>query len=219
MAKVIVYNWQGEVVGDVQLDDALFCVKANPALVHEAVVAQMANNRVVFAHVKDRGEVAGSGKKPWKQKGTGRARHGSRRSPIWVGGGVTFGPQHNRNFSKKINKQTRRRALAMVLSDKVANGNLIALASFDLPQAKTKLLFSGLKKLPKAGQKSLLVLGKNEEQIVRIARNLSGVSIIPADSLNVIDVLKSERLVVSKEGIEIMTKTFGRKNMTPASKK
>lgn len=218
MAKVTLYNWQGNAVGDLQLDDALFGVKADPSLVHEAVVAQMANSRVVYAHVKDRGEVAGTGKKPWKQKGTGRARHGSRRSPIWVGGGITFGPQHNRNFSKKINKQTRRKALAMVLSDKVANGGFVALESYELPQAKTRLLLAGLNKLPKAGAKSLLVLGADHEKISRAARNLSGVATIAAHSLNVVDVLGSERLIVSKDALETIQKTFGKKEVSRKKK-
>src|SRR3989338_3936812 len=132
MAKVILYNQTGSEVGELSLDASLFDVAVDMALVHEAVVAQEANSRQVLAHTKDRGDVAGTGKKPWKQKGTGRARHGSRRSPIWVGGGITFGPTKDRNYSLKMNRKARRKALAMVLSDKVANNALFAVDSLVL---------------------------------------------------------------------------------------
>ena len=208
MAVVKLYNLNGQTVGELALDDALFGVKTNPVLVHEAVVAQQANARVVLAHVKDRGEVAGSGKKPWKQKGTGRARHGSRRSPIWSGGGVTFGPQHNRNFGKKINKQARRLALAMVLSEKVREGKLIAVDTLTLVQPKTQLLAMGLKALPHAADSSLLILGGGSEGIIRAARNLSRVSTIAFHSLNVVDVLGNQRLIVPKETLETLSKFY-----------
>ncbi|MFH1404488.1 MAG: 50S ribosomal protein L4 [Patescibacteria group bacterium] len=208
MAKVNLYNLEGTTIGDVELDNRLFEVKADEALVHEVVVAQAANSRVAIAHTKTRGEVAGSGIKPWKQKGTGRARHGSRRSPIWVGGGITFGPRNTRNFSKKINKKVRDKVLAMVLSDKVANENFIAVESFDLAQPKTKELFNALKSLPKSGKKTLLVLVSSDVSASRAARNIPKVSTIPANSINVIDLLSNERILVSKAAIDVIQKTF-----------
>ncbi|MCK4554466.1 50S ribosomal protein L4, partial [Candidatus Parcubacteria bacterium] len=115
--SVKIYNQKAEAVGDIKLSDKVFGVKANEPLVHQAMVAQMSNERQVLAHTKDRSEVRGGGRKPWKQKGTGRARAGSIRSPIWKGGGVTFGPRKDRNFSKNINKKMKQNAMLMVLSD------------------------------------------------------------------------------------------------------
>src|SRR3989338_5627406 len=148
MAKVNLYNKTGQTVGEINLDPALFEVKADKALVHEAVVAQMANSRVVLAHTKDRGEVRGGGKKPWKQKGTGRARHGSRRSPIWIGGGITFGPNAWRNFALKINRRARRKALFMALSDKVASQAFVVVDALTVAQPKTREVASMLQALP-----------------------------------------------------------------------
>src|SRR3989344_3231877 len=148
MATVKLYNQEGHPVGELVLEPTLFDVKPDAALVHAAVIAQEANARQVLAHTKGRGEVAGSGKKPWKQKGTGRARHGSRRSPIWIGGGVTFGPTKERNFSLKLNRKVRRKALAMVLSDKVVQEKLLAIDSLEMKEGKTKQIATLLKKLP-----------------------------------------------------------------------
>ncbi|TAK03307.1 50S ribosomal protein L4 [Patescibacteria group bacterium] len=210
MAKVTLYNQEGAKVGELALDPALFEVKANPALVHEAVVAQTANSRVVTAHTKDRGEVAGTGKKPWKQKGTGRARHGSRRSPIWVGGGVTFGPTSERNFSVKMNRAARRKALAMVLSDKVAGERLVAVDSLALPEAKTKRVAFMLAKLPLAGSKTLIVVEAENRGVARAAKNLPRVSTISVGSLNVVDLLSHETIVASKAALEALVKTYKR---------
>lgn len=210
MAKVTVYNKEGNAVGEMELDAALFEVATNPALVHEAVVAQQANAREAIAHTKGRGEVAGSGKKPWKQKGTGRARHGSRRSPIWVGGGITFGPRNERNFTKKMNRRARRKALAMVLSDKVANDRLIALDSLDLPEAKTRTLESILKKLPSAGKKTLIVLEPENIAAARAARNIPRVETISASSLNIVDLLAHDCILAPKAAIERIQTTYKR---------
>ena len=136
MAKVKVYNQEGKSTAEIELPADIFEVALNEGLLHQVVVALEANSRQVLAHTKDRSEVRGGGRKPWKQKGTGRARHGSIRSPIWKGGGVTFGPQKIRNFTKKLNKQVKRKALAMTLSDKVSNNNFIAIESLALPEVK-----------------------------------------------------------------------------------
>ena len=210
MAKINLYNQVGSIVGELSLDATLFDVAPDTALVHEAVVAQEANSRQVLAHTKGRGEVAGTGKKPWKQKGPGRARHGSRRSPIWVGGGITFGPTNERNYSLKMNRKARRKALAMALSDKVVHNAFVAIDSLVLGDAKTKTVVSMLKKLPLVGKKTLVVLEPSNMAVVRATRNLPRVSTISANSLNVVDLLANDCVLTSKDAVEILTKTFTR---------
>jgi len=136
--KVNIYNSNGEIVGEASLNSQIFGLDVNYDLVHQAAVAQISNRRNVVSKTKDRSEVSGGGKKPWRQKGTGRARAGSTRSPLWKGGGVTFGPTNNRNFKKKINKKMKTKALFVCLSDRVAENNLILVDKYDLKQAKTK---------------------------------------------------------------------------------
>lgn len=210
MATVKLYNQEGTSTGEIQLDAGLFEVAVNHGLVHEAVVAQSANARHVLAHTKTRGEVRGGGKKPWKQKGTGRARHGSRRSPIWSGGGITFGPRSIRNFAKKMNRKARRKALAMVLSDKVAHDKLIAVEALNFEEGKTKQLASVLAKLPSAGKKALVITAPENKTVAKAAQNLSGVESFPANALNVIALLRFEYVVVSKPALELITKLYNR---------
>ena len=210
MAKVILYNQDGKSVGDLALPSHLFAVAANPALIHEAVVIQQGNSRIAIAHTKDRSEVAGTGAKPWKQKGTGRARPGSRRSPIWKGGGITFGPRNDRNFSRKLNRAARRKALAMVLTDKVASEKFIAVDTLVLAEAKTKRLASVLKNLPVVGKKTLLVIDATEKTLARAAKNLPRVAAIGAASLNIVDLLAHDCVLASKAAIETMERTFKR---------
>jgi len=136
--NIKIYNQKIEEMGDFKLSDKVFGVKVNEGLVYQAMVAQMANERQVLAHTKDRSEVRGGGRKPWKQKGTGRARAGSTRSPIWMGGGVTFGPRKERNFKKKINKKMKQKAIAMVLSDRVDSKNFAILDKLEMNEFKTK---------------------------------------------------------------------------------
>jgi large subunit ribosomal protein L4 len=208
MAEVKVYNWEGKDAGTMTVPDALFAVATNPNVIHDVIVAQEANGRVVLAHVKDRSEVSGGGKKPWKQKGTGRARHGSSRSPIWVGGGVTHGPQANRNFETKLNKKTRRTALAMVLSDKVHDGAFVAVEDFRFPEAKTRFAAQMRKALPGATGSALLVVTKEDVEARRAMRNLPKTGVILAHSLNVRDVAKYRTIVASKAAITTMIQTF-----------
>ncbi|MBU1203349.1 50S ribosomal protein L4 [Patescibacteria group bacterium] len=197
--KVKLYDFKGKEVGTESLDPALFGLELDPVLVQEVVIAQEKNARQVLAHTKGRAEVRGGGKKPWRQKGTGRARHGSIRSPLWVGGGITFGPTKERNFSVKVNKKVKSKALAMVLSDKVKNEKLVLVDSYNLPEAKTKSLKSSLDALPIKG-KSVLVITKNaQENLVKAAKNLTKVDTINFGSLNVVDLLKREYLIVNKE--------------------
>lgn len=208
MAEVTLYTIDGAKAGSLPVADSLFAVTPKQSVVHAVIVAQDANSRQVLAHTKDRSEVSGTGKKPWRQKGTGRARHGSARSPIWVGGGITFGPTKERNFSVKVNKAMKRLALGMVLTDKLQSDALVAVADYTLPEAKTKLVAAMRKALPGATHRALLVVAPGEEMVARAARNLPNTEVIRAGSLNVRDVAKSRYLIVSKAGLAAITETF-----------
>lgn len=210
MASVKIYNTQGKETGSMDLVDTLFGVKVKPSLVHEAVVAHTSNARAVLAHTKDRSEVAGSNKKPWKQKGTGRARHGSRQSPIWKGGGVTFGPTSLRNFAVKINKKTKRLALAMVLSDKIAHDKLVVVDGLRVEEGRTKDLDKTLATLPSAGKKSLIVVEMDNRGVGLAARNLPNVEVFPVNSLNLLALLRLEYVVFTKSALEAATEMFKR---------
>lgn len=209
MAKTKLFNSQGKTVGEIELSDAVFAVALKAHVVHEAYVAQLANSRVGLAHTKTRADVRGGGKKPWKQKGTGRARHGSSRSPIWVGGGVTFGPRSDRDFTVKINRKTRRAALCMVLSDRVANDHFIALEDLTLAEHKTRLLAAMLKEFPSATHQTLLVVDPKNTTVRRAARNIPRLTTIAPNSLNVRDLLHNEFVIAPKAEIESLTKTYG----------
>ncbi len=209
MAKVKVYNLQGKETEEIKLDSDIFDVKINPDLVYQVVEIQKANTRQNLAHAKTRAEVRGGGRKPWRQKGTGRARHGSTRSPIWVGGGVTFGPSNERNFAKKINKKMKRKALFMTLTDKLQENQLVVADKLELAEIKTKALASILSKLPTKEAKSvLLVLDQKNEAISKSARNLPKINVILANSLNIMDILKHDYLLIDKTGIKKITETF-----------
>lgn len=210
MAVVSIYNIKGDKVGSLTLDASLFDVKANPALIHEAIVAQQANSREAIAHTKTRGEVAGSSKRPWKQKGTGRARHGSTKSPIWIGGGISFGPRNDRNFSLKINKRAKRKALAMILSEKVATDRFITVDALALKDGKTKELVSILKNLPISKKKTLIILPPEQKDVAIAAKNLSGIATMPANTLNVVDLLKTDVVLISQEAVEMVTQIYKR---------
>jgi large subunit ribosomal protein L4 len=166
----------------------------------------MNNQREPWAHTKNRGEVRGGGKKPWKQKGTGRARHGSIRSPIWKGGGVTFGPRSTRSYKTKINKNTRRLALKMCLTDKVKSGAFWVVEDFKLNEPKTKLFLKALQTLP-TKQKSFLILTPQKDALVmRMTNNLPKVKTEIATEANVMDLLSTQAVIISKEGVEKLEK-------------
>lgn len=212
--KVKLYNQQGENIGQTELPADIFELEMNSDLVHQAVVTQMANSRKVIAHTKDRSEVSGGGKKPWRQKGTGRARHGSNRSPIWRGGGITFGPTKQRVFKKKINKTMKKKALLIALSSKVKDNEIIVLDKLELAEAKTKRMkevINGLKnKTDKNLDKgTLIVLSHTDEKIVRAGKNIPKVKTIKADSLNILDVLSHKYLILLQESIGLIKKTYG----------
>jgi len=208
MKKIPVYNSEGKIVEEIDLNPKIFGVAVKPELVQQAVVIQMANARKVLAHTKDRSEVRGGGAKPWRQKGTGRARHGSIRSPIWVGGGITFGPTKDRNFHKRINKKAKRKALFMVLSDRTQESKVIVLNELVMKEIKTKALAGMLAKLPVKSKKTTIILPKNDGKIVKSARNISGIKTIQADSLNIKDVLESKYLLIIKESLRRIEEVY-----------
>ena len=209
--ELAVYNQEGQEVEKISLPQEIFGLKINQDLVKQAVEAQMSQARIPYAHTKDRSEVRGGGKKPWRQKGTGRARHGSIRSPLWRGGGVTFGPRKEKDFSKKINKKMKRQALLMVLSGKARDNEIILLDDLKLEQPKTKLmakiignLEAKIKKDFKKG--TLIALFTKDENIIRATRNIPKISTIGVNSLNVVDLLSYKYLLMLKGAIEVIKK-------------
>lgn len=209
--QIKVYNQSAEAVKDLEVSDKAFGLKPSNELLHQAVTAQRANQRQVLAHTKDRSEVAGTGKKPWKQKGTGRARVGSRRTPVWIGGGIVFGPTKDRNFKVKINQKMKQKALFMALSDRVASGSLIVLDSLTADEYKTKkfsaLLSSFETKVLKNDRRNILVVNEGKDEKVRYSlRNLVGVKIINLENINLLDVLDHKNLLLTEQAVKILEK-------------
>ena len=210
------YNQKGERVGETRVPSEIFGVEINPDLVHQVVVSQMANLRQPIAHTKDRKEVRGGGRKPWRQKGTGRARAGSIRSPLWRGGGVTFGPRKEKVFKKKIPQKMKRKAIFMVLSGKLKNNLLILLDDLKLERSKTKLMKETLNNLKKKikhfkGGSVLVTLPKVDKNVILAARNLPKTKTILAKDLNVLDLLSFKYLILTKEAIKQIKETFLKK--------
>jgi large subunit ribosomal protein L4 len=189
------------------LPKEIFEVPMNSDLIHQVVVSQMGNRRKVIAHAKTRAEVRGGGIKPWRQKGTGRARHGSSRSPIWIGGGVAHGPLKHENYKRVLPKNIKRKALFVALSDKAREGLLFIVDSLNIKEAKTKLARELLKGL-KINESCLVVLPKLDKNVILAMRNLPKVSTIQSKDLNCLDVVSSKYLLIGKEGIEEIKKTF-----------
>jgi large subunit ribosomal protein L4 len=211
--KVKVYNKNLESTEEMDLNPKIFDVKPVSELIQQAVRIQMNNARSSLANTKTRGEVRGGGKKPWKQKGTGRARAGSTRSPIWRHGGITFGPRANRNYELKMNKKEWRKALYMVLSDKAATNNFLVFSEFSLSTPKTKEMAAMLKSIKekiaaKTSRKFLVLLPKNDQAIEQATRNLKDAKVIHANSLNIVDLLKYDAVLALKGSLEIIEKTY-----------
>ncbi len=211
--KIKVYNKSAELVKEIDLAAKVFAVKANSELLHQAMIAQRANERQVLAHTKDRSEVSGGGKKPWKQKGTGRARSGSSRSPIWIGGGVTFGPTKDRNFKQKINQKMKQKAIFMALSDKVNSQVFVVLDSLQFTEYKTKdfnkLLDNLEKKVLNTDRRDILIINEAKEEKVKFsARNLKGVKIINVENINLIDLLNYKNVLVTENIVNILEKRY-----------
>ncbi|MDD3284117.1 MAG: 50S ribosomal protein L4 [Patescibacteria group bacterium] len=208
MIKEKIYNWEAKDIGEIELNSNIFDVKINPVLVQQVVEAHMANRRVAIAHTKIMAEVRGGGKKPWKQKGTGRARHGSSRSPLWIGGGVTFGPRKDRNFEKKINKKMKQKALFMILTDKLRNEKFKIVEDIVMDTKKTKDLVLKVKNFNLSDKKVLITLKETNENIKDSAKNLKNIKVMPADSLNVYTLLNYEYLFLTKSAVEKINKHF-----------
>ncbi len=198
MAVADVYNTSNEKVGEVELNDAVFGVEIKPHILHDVVKMQLANRRAGTACTKTRAEVAGSNKKPWRQKGTGRARSGSRRSPLWRGGGTVFGPKP-RDYSYRLPRKVRQLGLRMALSARLAENNLVVLDSFDLEQIKSKDFVGVMSKMNIAN--GLIVIAGANENLQKSARNVNGFRVLSTEGLNVYDILLHHRLVLLKESI------------------
>ena len=211
--KCTVYNQKGEDAGTTLLPKEVFEVEMNNDLVHQVVVSQAAHRRRVVAHTKDRQQVSGGGRKPWRQKGTGRARHGSIRSPIWRGGGITFGPTKERVFKKKIPQKMKRKALFMVLSAKAKNKLLLVLDKLTIEKPKTKQAARLIKDL-RANIKDfktgtiLITIPKNDKNIVLSVRNMVRVEVKQARDLNALDLLSFKYLIMPKESVKVIKETF-----------
>lgn len=188
-----IVNTSAKKVGDIELKDELFAVEVQPSILHDVVCMQRANRRQGTASTKTRGEVAGSGAKPWRQKGTGRARAGTRKSPIWRGGGTTFGPKP-RDYSYKLPKKVRRLALRMALSARFGEGNLIVLDEFDMPEIKTKEFVKVMDNFD--FDNCLIVTGEDNKTVQLSARNAVGYKVLPVAGLNVYDILKYSKLML-----------------------
>ncbi len=219
--KYPVYNIQGEKVKEIDLNDSIFNIEVKPEVIHEVVVAQMANSRKPVAHTKTRGEVKGGGRKPWRQKGTGRARHGSIRSPLWIGGGVVFGPRNDRNFSKKINKKIRKKAILMALSDRFSESSAVIVDNLDINTPKTKeavSIFSNFfdkvfgsedkKDINSIGYKFLIVTPDTNENLILAVRNIPKIKVIRADSLNTKDLVDFPKLVIIEDSIKVIEDVY-----------
>ncbi len=209
MPKVAVYNREGKKVGDLNLSEKVFGLPMNKSLVHQVYVSMFSNRRQVIAHAKNRGEVAGSGKKPWRQKGTGNARVGSVRTPVWRKGGVVFGPTKNRNFKKKINGKMKQKAIKIVLSEKVKNKHIFVLDEIKLNEKKTKDFNKIIGNLKLRG--SILIGFSGKEKDLKVfSRNIKNVKNISTESLNVFDLLNLKNLILSGDSVKYLEKKYSK---------
>ncbi|MGN8647833.1 50S ribosomal protein L4 [Gracilibacillus sp. HCP3S3_G5_1] len=200
MPKVALYNQSGSQVGDVEINDAVFGIEPNEHVLHDAVLMQRASLRQGTHAVKNRSDVRGGGRKPWRQKGTGRARQGSIRSPQWVGGGTVFGPTP-RSYSYKLPKKVRRLALKSALSSKVKEDSLVVLEGIAIETPKTKEVVSMLSSL-NVDAKALIVTADKDEVLAKSANNLQHVKVLTVSEVNVLDLLTHDKLILTKEAAE-----------------
>ncbi|NMM55380.1 50S ribosomal protein L4 [Paenibacillus aquistagni] len=206
MPKVAVYNISGTQVGEIELADSVFGIEPNKHVLHDAVVMQLASMRQGTHKVKGRSEVRGGGRKPWKQKGTGRARQGSIRSPQWVGGGTVFGPTP-RSYSYKLPKKVRRLAIKSALSTKVLENQIIVLDELAMNAPKTKEFQAMLNNL-KVDRKALVVVPEYNDNVALSARNIPSVKLVAADGVNVYDVLRHQKLIITKDAVSKVEEVF-----------
>ena len=199
MPKVALYNTKGDQVGEIELNDAVFGIEPNEAVVHEAVVMQLASLRRGTHSVKSRGEVRGGGRKPWRQKGTGRARAGTIRSPLWRKGGVVFGPEP-RDYSYRLPRKKARLAVKSVLSAKVRDEEIIVLDQLGFSEPQTKQMIEVLANL-KVDQKTLVVTAEQDLNVQKSARNIPGVKSLGAEGINVYDLVNYDKLLITKDAV------------------
>ncbi len=206
MPAVTIFNMQGNDVGKVELSDAVFGAEINESIMHQAVVKYLAAQRRGTAKVKTRGEVRGGGRKPWKQKGTGRARIGTIRAPHWKGGGTVFGPTP-RDYTKKMNKKARRQAIRSALSSKVVSSELVVVDSLSFEQPKTKQMIAVLNNL-NVNKKVLIVTNNTENNVQLSARNIPGVKMISADTINVYALLNCDSIIMTQDAVQKVEEVF-----------
>lgn len=206
MAKIDVYDLTGAKVGTMTLSDEVFGADYNGALIHQVVKAYLANQRQGTKSALTRSEVRGHAKKPWRQKGTGRARHGSTKGPQWRGGGIVFAPKP-RDFSQKVNKQMKRNAFISAISTKLAENNIIVVKDFNIAEPKTKIMKKALDDL-KVNKSALLVVKGNDENVVRASNNIPKVSVCDSDLLNVYQIVATNKLVISQDAIKSIEEAY-----------
>lgn len=207
MAKIAVYNLEGKKMEDLTVSDAVFGLKSNNALLHQVFMVISGNQRDSIAHTKGKGEVAGSGKKPFKQKGTGNARQGQKRNPVMKGGGVSFGPTKDRNFKRDLNQKMKQKAALISISEKLRSGTLIAVDTLKIEKPKTKMFAEALQKLNIKG-KALISFSNLEKDMILSTRNIKNIKNIMTKDLNVMDLLNNKYLVLSKDSIKFLEEKY-----------
>jgi large subunit ribosomal protein L4 len=205
MPTVALYNISGEQIGELTLKDEIFGIEVHESVLHDAVVMQLASRRLGTHDTKTRSEVSGGGRKPWRQKGTGRARHGTIRSPIWRGGGIVFGP-HPRDYSYSLPRKVRRLALKSALSEKVNTGDILVLDELKLDQPKTRDMARILNNLNV--EDALLVTAEKDESVEKSARNIPNIKPLIATGLNVYDILAYDKLIMTKDAVAKVEEVF-----------
>ena len=206
MPKVKVFDMAGKDVGELELNDAVFGIEPNVEAMHRAVVAYLANQRQGTQSALTRAEVAGGGRKPWRQKGTGRARQGSTRAVQWTHGGIAFAPKP-RDYRQSINKKVKRLAILSALSDKVANESFIVLDALTLEGYKTKVVADTLKNI-KAGKKVLFVLADSDDKAVKSARNIEGVKVAGTNTISTYDIVNADSVVIVKDAVKMLEEVY-----------
>ena len=206
MPKIDVYNIEGKKVSNIELADSVFGIEPNEKIVHSVLVNYMANQRQGTSNTKTRAEVSGGGRKPWKQKGTGRARQGSIRAPQWFKGGIALGPKP-RDYSYRVNKKERRLAVKSVLSSKVLENNLVVVDNMKFDEIKTKNMVSALNNLKVEG-KTLIVLPEKNENVQKSARNIEGVKTSLVNTINVYDLLKYNKLILTVDAVKNLEEVY-----------
>ena len=210
MAQVKIYNLEGVAVGDMELDAKIFSETGNSELFYQVVRVLQANSRTVLAHTKDRSQVRGGGKKPWAQKGTGRARHGSIRSPIWVGGGITFGPTAERNFSLAINRKMVKKAIRAAVSARVSAQAFYVLDDITLAEPATKKFVLFLKKLGLSAKKVLFLTDKNMANAILSVRNMPKINAVRLENLNLLELMKHDNILIAKDTVAKLAKQIAK---------